>query len=63
LIPDAEPASEAKLDDSDSDSEDGEDALASVHDDASLMEDFLSDPELSMRVFFSSHFRERGMIW
>ncbi|KAI0280101.1 hypothetical protein BGY98DRAFT_965617 [Russula aff. rugulosa BPL654] len=59
LIPEAEP--EAKSDDSDSDS-DGEE-LASTHDDAARMEDFLSDPELSMRVFFSSHFRERGLIW
>jgi hypothetical protein len=61
LIPDAEP--ETKSDDSDSDMEDGEDALASAHDDANLMEEFLSDPELNMKVFFSSHFRERGLIW
>lgn len=58
---DAEP--EAKMDDSDSDSEDGDDALASAHDDANRMEAFLGDPELSMKVFFSSHFRERGLIW
>jgi hypothetical protein len=51
------------MDDSDSDSEDGDDALASAHDDANRMEAFLGDPELSMKVFFSSHFRERGLIW
>jgi len=61
LTLDAEP--EAKTDDSDSDPEDGDDALAGAHDDANRMEAFLSDPELSIKVFFSSHFRERGLIW
>ncbi len=51
------------MDISDSDSEDGDDALACADDDTSRMQAFLSDPELSMRVFFSSHFRERGLIW
>lgn len=63
--PDAEPGAEpeTKTDGSDSDSEDADDALASAHDDANRMEAFLSNPELSMKVFFSSHFRERGLIW
>ena len=60
--PDAEPEA-ARSDDSDSDSEDGDDALAGATDDANRMEAFLSEPELSMKVFFSSHFRERGLIW
>lgn len=37
--------------------------MAGVADDANRMEAFLSDPELSLKVFFSSHFRERGLIW
>ncbi len=27
------------------------------------LESFLADPEFSMKVFFSSYFREKGMIW
>ena len=27
------------------------------------LESFLIDPEFSMKVFFSSYFREKGMIW
>ncbi|KAI0311737.1 hypothetical protein OF83DRAFT_1031632, partial [Amylostereum chailletii] len=27
------------------------------------MEKFMSDPETSMRIFFSSYFRDRGLIW
>jgi hypothetical protein len=61
LTPDADAKSDGP--DSDSDSEDADDALAAADDETSLMEAFLSDPELSMKIFFSSHFRERGLIW
>lgn len=27
------------------------------------MDAFLSDPDESMRIFFSSHFRDTGMMW
>jgi hypothetical protein len=60
-------------DDSDSDLEGADDALAGANDEkdaddgavdeTNLMEAFLNDPELSMKVFFSSHFREKGLIW
>ena len=60
---DAIPDADGRSDDSDSDSEDADDALADANDETNLMEAFLSDPELSMKIFFSSHFRERGLIW
>ena len=62
---DSTPDADAKSDDSDSDAEsdDADDALAGATDETNLMEDFLRDPELSMKIFFSSHFRERGLIW
>jgi hypothetical protein len=62
---DSAPDADAKSDDpgSDSDSEDADVALAAVDDETNLMEAFLSDPEFSMKIFFSSHFRERGLIW
>lgn len=27
------------------------------------LDSFLAEPEFSMKVFFSSYFREKGMIW
>jgi hypothetical protein len=62
---DSAPDADTKSDDSDADSdaEDADVALAAADDEANLMEAFLSDPELSMKIFFSSHFRERGLIW
>ena len=62
--PDA-PDADAKSEDSDSDQDedDADDALAAANDETNLMEAFLGDPELSMKIFFSSHFRERGLIW
>ncbi|KAI9444019.1 hypothetical protein H4582DRAFT_1918705 [Lactarius indigo] len=27
------------------------------------LESFLNDPELSMKIFFSSYFREKGLVW
>ena len=60
-MPDA--GGDAGPEDSDSDSGDSDDALANANDEGNRMEAFLNDPELSMRVFFSSHFRERGLIW
>ena len=49
--------------DSDQDSDEWDDATAGANDETNPMEAFLSDPELSMKVFFSSYFRERGLIW
>jgi hypothetical protein len=49
--------------DSDSEGPDADDALAGANDETNLMQAFLNDPELSMKVFFSSHFREKGLIW
>ena len=62
---DATPNADARSEDSDSDQEedDADDAPAGANDEANLMEAFLNDPELSVKVFFSSHFRERGLIW
>ena len=60
---DANPEADARSDDSDSESDDPDDALATDKDDGNRMETFLNDPELSMKIFFSSHFRERGLIW
>jgi len=60
---DANPEADARSDDSESDSDDPDDALANDKDDGNRMETFLNDPELSMKIFFSSHFRERGLIW
>lgn len=48
--------------DTDPDS-DSDDAVTDDKDENNRMETFLSDPELSMKFFFSSHFRERGLIW
>jgi hypothetical protein len=28
-----------------------------------LLERFLDDPEKSIKIFFSSHFREKGLLW
>lgn len=59
----ADAGGEAGSDDTDSDSGDSDDAMANGKDDGNRMETFLNDPELSMKIFFSSHFRERGLIW
>lgn len=37
--------------------DDGVDALTA------RMQAFIDDPELSMRIFFSSHMRDKGLIW
>ncbi len=37
--------------------------MAGANDDTIRMEAFLSDPESSVKIFFSSHFREHGLIW
>ncbi|KAH9983811.1 hypothetical protein BJV74DRAFT_595128 [Russula compacta] len=60
---DVTPNADAGSDDTDSDSDSTDDALAGTKDDGNQMEFFLNNPELSMKIFFSSHFRERGLIW
>ncbi|KAI0302813.1 hypothetical protein B0F90DRAFT_169676 [Multifurca ochricompacta] len=64
---DATPGAEARSDEIDSDDDDDDDdsdnALAVDKSEINLSESFLSNPELSMRIFFSSYFRERGFIW
>jgi hypothetical protein len=60
-MPDA--GGDAGSDDTDSESGDEDDAMVNVKDEGNHMETFLNDPELSMKIFFSSHFRERGLIW
>ena len=65
----ATPDVAAESSDSDQDTDDADNASGNaLTDDKDRVEDnqletFLSDPELSMKVFFSSHFRERGLIW
>ncbi|KAI0259717.1 hypothetical protein BC834DRAFT_974045 [Gloeopeniophorella convolvens] len=53
---------EVGLDDVDTDSDDADEGLGGLSGDG-LMERFLNDPEQSVKVFFSSYFRERGFIW
>ncbi len=62
-LKDATPDGDPVSDDTDSDSGDTDDVLDSGKDASNRMEAFINDPELSMKVFFSSHFRERGLIW
>ncbi|KAI0253445.1 hypothetical protein BJV78DRAFT_1194414 [Lactifluus subvellereus] len=59
----ATPDVAAESDDSDEDTDDADNALAGDKVEGNQLETFMSDPELSMKVFFSSHFRERGLVW
>ncbi|KAI9459391.1 hypothetical protein F5148DRAFT_983458 [Russula earlei] len=54
---------DVESDDTDSEMDDLDGAVTSGKDEDSRMENFLRDPELSMKIFFSSHFRERGLVW
>jgi hypothetical protein len=53
----------AGSDNIDSDSDDADDASDGDTVEDNQLETFLNDPELSMKIFFSSHFRERGLVW
>jgi len=58
----ADPTTDPDAGSDDTDSEE-DDVLAGGKDEGNLLEAFLSDPEMSMKIFFSSNFRERGLIW
>ena len=60
----AEAEAEAEARSEDSDIDDDDDAESSGdQDEVNRLESFLNDPELSMKIFFSSYFREKGLIW
>ena len=70
LAPDAAPDAEAQSNDSDTDEgdaelsgEQGDTELPGEQDEDSRLESFLNDPERSMKIFFSSYFREKGLAW
>ncbi|KAH9010654.1 hypothetical protein EDB83DRAFT_2234284, partial [Lactarius deliciosus] len=53
---------DARLDDSEMDDDDA--GSSGDQDDVEhRLESFLNDPELSMKIFFSSYFREKGLVW
>ena len=54
------PDADARSDDSDTDDDD---PVSGDQDVVNRLESFLNDPELSMKIFFSSYFREKGLIW
>ena len=56
-----EAEAEARSEDSDIDDDDAE--SSGDQDEVNRLESFLNDPELSMKIFFSSYFREKGLIW
>ena len=58
---DAAPDAEARSEDSDTDEDDAEPSVE--QDEVNRLESFLNDPELSMKIFFSSYFREKGLVW
>ncbi|KAF8270123.1 hypothetical protein EI94DRAFT_1798474 [Lactarius quietus] len=53
---------EPDADDSDPDDDDAE-SSGDQDDVEHRLQSFLGDPELSMKIFFSSYFREKGLIW
>jgi hypothetical protein len=55
------PEADARSDDSDTDEDDAD--ASGDHDVVNRLQNFLDDPELSMKIFFSSYFREKGLIW
>jgi hypothetical protein len=55
-------AADARSDDSDME-EDDAGSSGDQDDVVNRLESFLNDPELSMKIFFSSYFREKGLIW
>lgn len=57
----AEAEADARSEDSDIDDDDAE--SSGDQDEVNRLESFLNDPELSMKIFFSSYFREKGLIW
>jgi len=58
------PDADARSDDSDTDEDDaGSSSDQAVDDVVNRLESFVNDPELSMKIFFSSFFREKGLVW
>lgn len=51
------------LDDDDEDDEDSEEAPESEEFREDRLVAFLNDPERAVRIFMSSHMREKGLIW
>lgn len=61
-VKDATPDADVQSDDSDTDEDDA--GSSNDQDDVvNRLESFLNDPELNMKIFFSSYFREKGLIW
>ncbi|KAH9019598.1 hypothetical protein EDB83DRAFT_122017 [Lactarius deliciosus] len=61
-VEDAVPDADARSDDSEMDDDDS--GSSGDQDDVEhRLESFLNDPELSMKIFFSSYFREKGLVW
>ncbi|KAH8978837.1 hypothetical protein EDB92DRAFT_1955918 [Lactarius akahatsu] len=61
-VNDAVPDADARSDDSEMDDDDA--GSSGDQDDVERrLESFLNDPEMSMKIFFSSYFREKGLIW
>ena len=62
-VPDAaaDVAADARSDDSDTDEDDAE--SSGDQDVVNRLESFLNNPELCMKIFFSSYFREKGLVW
>ncbi|KAH9171574.1 hypothetical protein EDB89DRAFT_2070681 [Lactarius sanguifluus] len=61
-VKDAVPDADARSDDSEMDDDDA--GSSGDQDDVEhRLESFLNDPELSMKIFFSSYFREKGLVW
>ena len=54
-------AADARSDDSDTDEDDVD--TSGDQDVVNRLESFLNDPELCMKIFFSSYFREKGLVW
>ncbi|KAH9025995.1 hypothetical protein EDB85DRAFT_1869269 [Lactarius pseudohatsudake] len=61
-VKDAVPDADARSDDSEMDDDDA--GSSGDQDDVEhRLESFLNDPEMNMKIFFSSYFREKGLIW
>ncbi|KAH9059770.1 hypothetical protein EDB87DRAFT_742370 [Lactarius vividus] len=61
-VKDAVPDADARSDDSEMD-DDNAGSSGDQDDVEHRLESFLNDPELSMKIFFSSYFREKGLVW
>jgi len=60
---DVAPDADARSDDSDTNDDDTDSSGDPATDTANRLESFLNDPEMSIKIFFSSYFREKGLVW